>query len=693
MSLQRFFKLHNWYQSHGALDLGSTSDKAPKPTSSQPPKPTPTPTKPSKEVQGKKCKLVKETSDAPSPAKRSKVGNMAKNRKSKSPLKLVDEFFDEGVPDKEPAYNDEEANFQRAMELSLKEQEERTQGPARPVVFREPDSGRFQPLPDVQGMGKEKVIEEQAAHDLLSLQTPKKKSPTDPFIFQRRTPMTTGPSGNAESPSLDAELDFADSETKSDEPDISVAKDTELEVTHTETLVMTFGIQDGGQGGSDLGKAEEVMKIVEVEQTTEEQIHEEFTSIMYLNVQDNLKLPVEEQSSDAEKEKTHAEAEVESMVTVTIQQDTSSVPPMTFKVVDPPRPRPDDPNVHSPLPSTILAATLTTTSITATTTPSVTTATPLLPPSQLPQSTIDTSIESLLDDAFIHIADLVQANLVLEEKLRKVESHDLSGLIEKQMQGYLQITSNLDGRIDNHESRLSALENLNLSHKVTVAVDEIVTDEVDWAMQAPLRARFSDLPAVDMKEILQQRMFKDNSYKAHDDHKNLFEALQKSLERDYSNQLLADLDEGRRKKRKKCDSPRTPSGSPPPPPPPAGASGVPVGLQVCPRLRPQHYIPWLRLHLTLDTSQVHLSDDEDTGNDHISKADMNVSDVENNWATALVLTYVPPTKNSLLAKTGDMTTFMNWYCQKVNKTVLTLADFEGQAYEVVKAFYPNVIHL
>nr|GFC29885.1 hypothetical protein [Tanacetum cinerariifolium] len=76
------------------------------------------------------------------------------------------------------------------------------------------------------------------------------------------------------------------------------------------------------------------------------------------------------------------------------------------------------------------------------------------------------------------------------------------------------------------------------------------SNPVDWAMQAPLRARFSNLPAVDMKEILQQRMFEDNSYKAHDDHKNLFEALQKSLKRDYSNQLLADLDEARMKKRK-----------------------------------------------------------------------------------------------------------------------------------------------
>ncbi|GJZ98503.1 retrovirus-related pol polyprotein from transposon TNT 1-94 [Tanacetum coccineum] len=83
-------------------------DKAPKPTSSQPPKPTLTQTEPTKKDQGKKCKLVKETSDAPSPAKQAKAG----------------------VPKKEPVYDDKEADLQRALELSLKDQGERTQGPA-----------------------------------------------------------------------------------------------------------------------------------------------------------------------------------------------------------------------------------------------------------------------------------------------------------------------------------------------------------------------------------------------------------------------------------------------------------------------------------------------------------------------------------------------------------------------------------
>ncbi|GKA99684.1 hypothetical protein Tco_0827678 [Tanacetum coccineum] len=116
---------------------------------------------------------------------------------------------------------------------------------------------------------------------------------------------------------------------------------------------------------------------------------------------------------------------------------------------------------------------------------------------------------------------------------------------------------------------------------------------------------------------------------------------------------------------------------------------------------------------------VQLFDDEDTENDHLPNDDMrkgwwkplleeerpatpepawtvlssNISDVEKNWASALVLTYEPPAENSLLAKIRDMTTFMNWYCSKVNKTMLIQADFEGHAYEVVKAFYPDVIHL
>ncbi|GJV52490.1 hypothetical protein Tco_1448231 [Tanacetum coccineum] len=361
------------------------------------------------------------------------------------------------------------------------------------------------------------------------------------------------------------------------------------------------------------------------------------------------------------------------------------------------------------------------------------------------------------------------ADLILVKRIGKLEEH-MTDLIQNKLA--------LEERLDKQGTRLYNLENLNIPHKVSQAVDEIVTDAVDWAMQAPLRARFRDLPTVDMKEILQQRMFEDNSYKAQDVHNDLYEALQKSLELDYSNQRLADQEEARKKRRKRRDVPRTPSGSPPsqppPPPPPAGASGAPgtSGASGFSQLLPPPPHPstgtsgsaqqqgskapsssktaalasqsmaWTTSDTRYESAdisgaqelsptdslmqddsildeQVHLSDDEDSGNDHLPKADSrkdwwkplpeeerpatpepawiipssNVSAIENNWASALVSTYEPPAENSLLAKTRDMTTFMNWYCRQVNKTKLTQADFEGQAYEVVKAFYPDVIHL
>ncbi|GKB46905.1 retrovirus-related pol polyprotein from transposon TNT 1-94 [Tanacetum coccineum] len=142
---------------------------------------------------------------------------------------------------REPAHDDEEADLQQALKLSLKDQGEQTQGPTRPVVIRETDSGRIQPLPDVQGKGKEKVVDEQDSHDLLTLHTLKQKSPADQFIFQRRTPMSTESFRHAESPSLDAELALTNSEMESDE----------------EAPKIHAGDQDEGQAGPNPGEQDE----------------------------------------------------------------------------------------------------------------------------------------------------------------------------------------------------------------------------------------------------------------------------------------------------------------------------------------------------------------------------------------------------------------------------------------------------
>ncbi|GJU85002.1 hypothetical protein Tco_1292548 [Tanacetum coccineum] len=216
-------------------------------------------------------------------------------------------------------------------------------------------------------------------------------------------------------------------------------------------------------------------------------------------------------------------------------------------------------------------------------------------------------------------------------------------------------------------------EKTNTESEVSKAVDEIVTDAVDWAIQAPLRDRFRDLPEADMKEILHHRMWETKSYEAHEDHKKLYEALEKSMDHDHSEQLLTDLAEARRKKKRRHESPKTPPGSPPhqppPPPPPAGpsgtsgASGASGSSQLPPPPPPPstnqsdqsksttapsssktatsaEYTAWTTtdtrlkpsvssipedLHMDADSApdeQVYSSNDEDIGNDHIPKVNL-----------------------------------------------------------------------
>ncbi|GKC99469.1 hypothetical protein Tco_1169744, partial [Tanacetum coccineum] len=128
------------------------------------------------------------------------------------------------------------------------------------------------------------------------------------------------------------------------------------------------------------------------------------------------------------------------------------------------------------------------------------------------------------------------------------------------------------------------------------------------------------------------------------------------------------------------------------------------------------------LHRDADSAldeQVHSSDDEDIRNDHISKVNLKQdwwkplleedrpaipepawsipsSDLPilmNNWASALASTYAPLPENSLLAQTGDMVIFMDWFCKKQGITELIQKDLECPAFEIVKVFHPNVIHL
>nr|GFA84292.1 hypothetical protein [Tanacetum cinerariifolium] len=269
---------------------------------------------------------------------------------------------------------------------------------------------------------------------------------------------------------------------------------------------------------------------------------------------------------------------------------------------------------------------------------------------------------------------------------------------------------------------------------VSKVVDEIVIDAVDWAIQALLWNRFRDLPEADIKEILHQRIWKTNSYKTHEDHMMLYEALEKSMNRYHIDELLKDLAEARKKKKKSHDSLNTTPGSPPhqppPPPPPVCPSGFQNLLELLDHHKFCHHL--LHLHpltrkITTDTrirpsvsltpedlhmdddmapdAQVHSFDDEDIMNAHIPKVNLwqdwlkpleedipatpepacsipssDVPVLKNNWASALTSTYSPPPEDSLLAHTYDTAMFMG--C-KGSRPALSIS-------KMMVAYYPDV---
>ncbi|GKG34105.1 hypothetical protein Tco_0434264, partial [Tanacetum coccineum] len=73
---------------------------------------------------------------------------------------------------------------------------------------------------------------------------------------------------------------------------------------------------------------------------------------------------IDDKPSEANYEKTMvtADTEAESMVSVTIQQDTFVIPPMTSPVIGP-VPRPASPNVYWPLPTITTTTSATTTTL------------------------------------------------------------------------------------------------------------------------------------------------------------------------------------------------------------------------------------------------------------------------------------------------------------------------------------------
>ncbi|GJV40501.1 hypothetical protein Tco_1418941 [Tanacetum coccineum] len=355
-----------------------------------------------------------------------------------------------------------------------------------------------------------------------------------------------------------------------------------------------------------------------------------------------------------------------------------------------------------------------------------------------------------MDDEFTATAyPKVQENLKLpsecEVRLEEPASSARTLSSMKNLDKDLSFTNQfLIEKLQEDEPENTNTEAKEIDRKIEESVKEVVTASVQHAIRAPLRARFKDLPTSDMKEILLQHMLEENYDKGHKDHKMAYEALQKSIIRDESEKFDADKAEEQTKKKRASGTTRaSDSAQDPPPPPPSsttnrgdksqssaapGSSKITTSIEytawttTTSRLKPAaSSVPEdVLMHEESDFEAQDMgSDDEHSGSRHIPKVSLNqewfkpLSKKErpatpesawsipssslpvpnNNLASALASSFVPLLENSLLSHTSDIGVFIDWFCKKQGITELTLGHLEGPAYEVVKAFHPDVIHL
>nr|GEV36745.1 retrovirus-related Pol polyprotein from transposon TNT 1-94 [Tanacetum cinerariifolium] len=550
----------------------STAPKAPPrpsvltPVTSAQPAPTSKPAKPRE----KKHKQATETSDKHPKAKKSKHGWVA----------------------------DEDAGYQKALEESIKTAYALPRGPLPPVVIREPESGKYQPLPEVLGKGKAKVTEDEAGPDPGA-----------------QAEDQTGTDAGAQ--------DEGQAGSNPDETSEGQARPYPGDAGAKVQSILSPVVH----AGSDCEHMD--LDVADVSpQPFTEQLDEGFTATAYPKVQESLKLAVEEQV-------LFEEPASSSGTLSSLQHLSNDISFGDLFFSD--RPLDVDKNAETEVESMEhqqLKAT--STDITTTT---ITTTFPL-PPAQQQSN----------------------AEAMMVKRIGELE-HIMSNLI--------QVNKEMEERLDSHGLRLYILEQLDIPQQVSIAAD--------------------------MKEILHQRMWETESYKSREDHMQLFEALKKSMNRDHSIELTQDL--------AKAPGPSELSGAPeasgssPPPPPPSSTN-----LEIDEDMAPDE--------------QAQLSDDEDIESAYIQTVNLrqgwwkpfeqerpatpkpawsirssDVPVLTNNWASALASNYSPPPEDSLLTQTGNIATFMDWFCKRRGITELTPQDLKGPAYKLVKVFHPDVIHL
>ncbi|GKE13433.1 hypothetical protein Tco_1416984, partial [Tanacetum coccineum] len=602
-------------------------------------------------------------------------GKVAKVCTVKSSFQLVDE------PDEEPAHSEPEPE---------PEHQSKSQAYVGGVAIREPVAEATRPLPVVEGKGKAIVTEEQAAQSLLALHTHKRRSTTDQFILQRWAPTTeeasTRPSAQ---PMDDTSANIVRNSLSSADAETGARSDKTNSGGDTKILQIT----------EDLG--ENVDKLENVEEKTVE-----------LNQDQAGSDPGETHESQPPLEQVHMD-----------EDHARPDPGISCVVLVGPDPKPTHDEFMADLYPKVQE------SLKFSADEHVILEDPL--------SSIGTlSLMKNLEDAYAIGDQFVNDKSTDDEPTTESELAERVIALEKKFSELEQNNKNLNNTTRNLGSRVFTLELRDLPYKIDEVVHENVKEAVQIALQAPLRDRFRDLLKADMKEMLHQKMFETGSYKSLLEHIALYEALEASMEWTQRDEFFAEHDKSRKRRRDDQDPPSPPpdsdlskkkrrgssaSGSSQPSAPQSSAWKTSNIRDVPSSSSKQQSGPHSKQPVEDIPMQgtVNISDSEDTSFAHLPKNTPRpewlkpipeedrpgtpepawviptsyIPDVVNNWANALATTYQALAENSLLDKTGDMQMFMNWYCQKMGKTELNQANFEGQAYEVVKALYPDVVHL
>ncbi|GJV86663.1 retrovirus-related pol polyprotein from transposon TNT 1-94 [Tanacetum coccineum] len=582
--------------------------------------------KPKQPAPAKQSKPVKEKPSKSTPSKKIRKGKVMKVRKGKRTDNLVDEEDEEPQPTPKILVDDDEYNLQRGNHMCL----ESFQASVGRVAIHEPASGITQKLPVVE-----------VTQDASTGPSAQPQDDTSANVV-RDTPSPS----NAETGA-----DTKKSNSEADTKILNVDEESGEDVSNTVALEERTIELDEGQAGSDPGKTLESRPPLEEDQSRSnpgqshvvlagpnpEPMHEDFVATVYpQNLDDAFTFGDEflnDKQTEEEPGKANVETKVESMVTVPIHQVPSPAHPLSTPIIDLTPPKP----VSPPGQELIFTATIATTT---TTLP--------LPPPPPQQSTIVLELATY-DSALEKIC----VNFEKKHKLQDKTTQALS-------------------------SRVFTLENHDLYSKIDNYINETVKEVVNNALQAPIHERFIDLTEFEIKEILPDRMLESGSYRSHPEHRTLYEALKASMDRKNRKEFNKEMAKSCKRRRDDQDP------HPPPlkdseqsknkkhdydalaskqPPTQTSLAWKTFNTREAPSASLRKRLP-LNLNSLLMTFQYQMMCISQTQRTPVVPPN-DLPKTENNWANALAKTYKDPVENKLLQKSGDMDSFIKWYCKQI----------------------------